>query len=535
MTNFHEALQSVRRRMGPTVKEHEILRLGAIIGKSNDDIAIGKARKEVLAWVAKRAGGKLPGEAWDFADYELLVGGRSSSAVRLRAGPADIWAVRAEDPDKNVPGRSWVHEIVLAQQEGQLPRLSVRQLVNTAEDTLQIQPHVPGFVHQLVDTISLHNGRRLYTSEPDIFQDEDDAEELAARLASKDRRSVVVAVSETDTAGMYLLDPEALQRALLGIGQVAVLSQAATWALTERFGKVRSGFGGAARAYMPGFNENADPYAHRLIVAERMGDADGAERAGRWLRGIAAEESLRQTRLGKDILSFAAIRHAALQQRQEGLEKEGATETDQLVAARERIAALEVELKEALATLDYFDEEHSAAQERAEAAEQQYRAATFRIRTLEELSPDTSEAARADQLPDSWPDLIQWADTELAGKLSLTPRARRMVKEPEFEDARMAATCLAWLANEARQSLIGKSDLLLSDAPVADGVKNAHCGGDEFDLQWQGRRFTADWHVKNGGNTRDPKRCLRIYWFWDDNTQQVVLADMPAHRRTAIS
>lgn len=201
----------------------------------------------------------------------------------------------------------------------------------------------------------------------------------------------------------------------------------------------------------------------------------------------------------------------------------------------ERIAALETELTEVQSDLDYFDTEHKGAQERAEAAEQQNRAAAFRIRALEERLTDGAAKPDALQLPESWPDFVEWADIELAGKLTLTPRARRMVKEPEFEDARLAAECLVWLANEARQSLIGKSDLLLSDAPVADGVKNAHCGGDAFDLKWQDRTFTADWHIKNGGNTRDPKRCLRIYWFWDDSTQQVVVAEMPAHRKTAAS
>jgi hypothetical protein len=36
-------------------------------------------------------------------------------------------------------------------------------------------------------------------------------------------------------------------------------------------------------------------------------------------------------------------------------------------------------------------------------------------------------------------------------------------------------------------------------------------------------------HLKNGGNTRDPMRCLRIYFFWDDDEQQVVVGSLPAH------
>ena len=42
----------------------------------------------------------------------------------------------------------------------------------------------------------------------------------------------------------------------------------------------------------------------------------------------------------------------------------------------------------------------------------------------------------------------------------------------------------------------------------------------------------VEWHIKNGGNTRDPRRCLRIYYFWDEDSQQVVIATMPAHIQT---
>ena len=43
---------------------------------------------------------------------------------------------------------------------------------------------------------------------------------------------------------------------------------------------------------------------------------------------------------------------------------------------------------------------------------------------------------------------------------------------------------------------------------------------------------TLPWHLKNGGNVRDPKRCLRIYYFWEPDTQRTVIDHLPAHRRT---
>jgi hypothetical protein len=67
---------------------------------------------------------------------------------------------------------------------------------------------------------------------------------------------------------------------------------------------------------------------------------------------------------------------------------------------------------------------------------------------------------------------------------------------------------------------------------LEQGIRNSPSGADEFGVWWQGQQHTADWHIKNGGNTRDPRRCLRIYYFWDATTQQVVIADMPAQRTT---
>lgn len=64
------------------------------------------------------------------------------------------------------------------------------------------------------------------------------------------------------------------------------------------------------------------------------------------------------------------------------------------------------------------------------------------------------------------------------------------------------------------------------------GIRNEPCGADAFCIDWQGERREVKWHIKNGGNTRDPARCLRIYYFWDEAGRQVVIASMPAHIRT---
>ena len=91
-----------------------------------------------------------------------------------------------------------------------------------------------------------------------------------------------------------------------------------------------------------------------------------------------------------------------------------------------------------------------------------------------------------------------------------------------------AAKCLLWLANEYRERRIsgGEGDLRIS---FESGLRNDQCGSDNFDFTWENRIYQVGWHIKNGGNTKDPTRCLRIYYFWQEQRQQVIIASMPAH------
>jgi hypothetical protein len=115
--------------------------------------------------------------------------------------------------------------------------------------------------------------------------------------------------------------------------------------------------------------------------------------------------------------------------------------------------------------------------------------------------------------------------------VALEAPARREVRSAQFEDPPAAARCLLWLAGEYRDSRIngGSGDLRKA---VDDGVHNDRCGADSFDYTGSDGRVTVEWHLKNGGNTRDPHRCLRIYYYWDDASQMVMVVSMPAHRRS---
>ena len=149
-------------------------------------------------------------------------------------------------------------------------------------------------------------------------------------------------------------------------------------------------------------------------------------------------------------------------------------------------------------------------------------------RPQDQTAPDENRSGPGMVLPVTWKEFPAWCGEHLADRLILSPRARNTIKKTQYEDVETAAKCLLWLAGDYRRArLDGAGDDLRG--PIESGLWNDRCGGDSFPFDWNGRRVEVEWHVKNGGNTTDPARCLRIYYFWDEPAGRVVVASMPDH------
>ena len=89
-------------------------------------------------------------------------------------------------------------------------------------------------------------------------------------------------------------------------------------------------------------------------------------------------------------------------------------------------------------------------------------------------------------------------------------------------------------ANDFRDSRPGRKPA--DRRPTMEGgVHDARCGGDAVSVEWRGKSRRMDRHLRSGGSTHDPRRCLRICYFRDSARNQAVVASMPAHLRTAMT
>ncbi len=494
-----------------------------------------RAGAEVLKWAQRQAGTPLLPAAWEGETFDQPLPGRDPSAIRLRSSESDLWALRINRPDRDVPGRTWATEVVIGHVLGKPAQFSTRLIVATDEPELSIEPAVPGFIRQVATKCGLMVGGQSAAPVPTVYRTSDEADELIDHLLAPDRVLPTFILTSVQGATSSPVDPGPLHGFLLGLAHVAVAHSDACWMLTERLGKRLSVFGGAVRVYMPGFDEAADPFAHPLVMASALASQGGWERTQRWLREMAAQASLRRTRLDTDVLPFAAIRAANLELLQTKLRDEDASEVDQLAAAVEQIQALHGQIRGLKAEQEYYVGEYERERERAEVAENQSQKAAWRIQQLtNQIRTNGGDPDQDTVLPATWNEFADWCNEQLAGRLVLAPAAHRGVRKPLFDEVEIAARSLLWLATDGRDRFINGGGSL-SNVRVLDGIENTPCGADAYEFDWNGRRYSADWHVKNGGNVRDPIRCLRIYYCFDPQTQQVVVSDMPAHRRTGAS
>lgn len=532
-TALSEALAPLSKRMPRAVRDIEILRVSAQLEGEDYAASAEAARKEALKWAKKRAGRALPEAAWNLQDFDLPVGGRSSTAVRIENDALDLWALRAEDPDKDVAGRVWSTEIVIGGKVGSRPYVSLRLIISTTEPDLAIEPHVPGPVLQMIEAPGLIRGARRLTSEPVTIQTENDAEDLCDHLEDLERRLPIFVVALPDGGGSPQIETKVLARAVAGLARILLVPAGMTWVLTKRFGKYRSVFNGGVRAYLRGFSATDDPFRHRLFLEADLRKTGGGATCVRSLRALAAEVSISETRLGKDVLDFAAVRTASRKFRKTDLSNEAAPDAERLKFAEEWAESLEKQVEEKEKEIDGYVAEIEATEERAQAAEQENRALLFYVRQLQAALSEGGEAPTEEPpLPQDWSEFTDWLDQTYPDKVLLTPAARRIARSPEFEDVTLVARAIVWLATVQHEHRT-KGGGSLRDMQVENGVLNSPCGGDTYAANWKGRSYDVDWHIKSGGNTHDPKRCLRIYYFWEPDTLQTVIDHLPSHRRTS--
>lgn len=160
---------------------------------------------------------------------------------------------------------------------------------------------------------------------------------------------------------------------------------------------------------------------------------------------------------------------------------------------------------------------------------------------------------------DKWTykNLRKWIDINFKGKLVLTKSAinalNKVARNPHdyYTDSKKSIlTVYEWinfLGTEYRQNKLGNLDKKLVEKKAKDiGIKNHDNleappitkqqkgrlkNKHEYDVLYKGNWRFMDFHLKKGVIT-DKRKCLRIYYFWDEEDEVVVIGHLPWHLET---
>ena len=528
---------------------HE-LRVGASVASHAGRAPLRLARDIVLRWLRDSLHGDLPRKALRHRGFSHRTGTTVCRGIRVRDGDNDQWAVMIERSP--APDREIASEIVISGTAARSGVIGIR-LVDRSIAPGDLEREYPAdLLAALAARIPLRQGGRRLACEPVTVESEQTMRGFLALLLDSGRKApFAVLTLPSDKADRAAVGAYAhsLARAVTGLAVVWVLPPAMTFRLTERVTRHLSVFNGAWRLYMPGFGEGASKTDHPLILWDRLNEEGGHARATeRFLRVSAAAS--RKAGGADHAPTYAA------------LEREAARVTGprgglvsflrrSIWRGPERVAVVREPSPATASASPGPSRRLRAARETATARAKRYERVKKRVVAVEQERDEALK--RAEQLaglvrvlggdpdtrvpfPTTWAEFAAWCDESLRGRLVLTGAARRELDGARFADVDLAARCLNWLADEYRNGrLVGGNASLHGRIDGIDGAFNVPCGRDSFEHVWDGRRHTVNWHVKRGANTRDPHRCLRIYYFWDEQARQVVVAAMPGHRKNALS
>lgn len=509
-----------------------------LVGETADSAAQA-ARMAILNWLRdKQRISGLPEAAWEGVPFEIDAAQDRPVAVESFE---NVWAMRYDNPEGGPHGRIWRTEAIVGVQE-QAALLGVRLTTITREWDVPIFRSVPKIISDLAESPGLMDYGVPLRGEPWRIESDRDVEEFVQLLENPGRTRPVYAVS-ADAGGYTLLDVAQLASRTAGLAHVAVISEDASRSLSHLLGNRLSVFRQAVRTYRRGFDRTdalfeEHPIATGDWLSRRFPDP-------RYFVTLLANQAIDATVINVDLEtrlpSFGKVRDWVLARRLDAARREKAPEALQLQLYEESNRSLEEALRARDEDIEALRMAQLELEEARDGALRIGRSLRARIAFLEHAL-SARNVAEPVEYPESYDDLDDWASRHLGDRLVLLSRAARAAKKAEFEDLRLVCDALQLLAGPYRDMKLGNAGKPAFDqACGALGLELSLSGEasillypNEYFVSFGGQRRALELHLKKG-TSREARNCLRIYFFWDDDADQVVVGHLPGHLTTAAS
>jgi hypothetical protein len=364
-------------------------------------------------------------------------------------------------------------------------------------------------------------------------------------LISSQQRKRNVIVLSADHCGYCAINPAIFSDRLCGVAHVCQIYPNASYLLSKSVGKYLSVFDYGIRIYRPTLDfETDDPLRHTLYTKRSLDRMDLAE-VQRSILLDAFSTSVSGALKYNSIPTFAQIRAAnataALGQMQA---RTGSQQIEtlraQLTAANAASAAAQANAETSLDMAIQEEEKRRQAEDERNQERARAMALAARVRLLEAGVPvDDAPALR----PTEYDQVAAWVENQFAGRMKLLPRALRGLKEVSFGDVGLVCESLELLAREYVDGRRGNGEawtrfnerIAQLGIVYSKSISDARAGeqGDEYFVRYRGRRCFLEWHLEKG--TARSGASMRIYFFWDEEEEEVIIGSLPDHLDTRVT
>jgi hypothetical protein len=491
-------------------------------------VAAEKAIGSILNWLTNKQKIKLPDAAFRGHAFEIDVAeGQPVSVTRLD----EYWSLQFDRFDSDVPGRIWRTEASVYY-SADTALAGVRLAVIDSGSRLDFNPSVPRVIGDLIRSPGLYDYGVDLSDSPSWIESESELDDFISLLGRPERTRPVLVLSDWSGSNVHEDSLAAAQR-LAGLAHVYVLREGLDWKLTDRLGREFSVWNGAVRTYYPGFDPAVDeitqhPPATREWLTARFGNFD------RFLSVLVRSFALRSVReagIESSLPSYREVKQVALQKQLARLSDASKRKSEREQLLEEQVDLLKQQVKEKSDEYNLADGEVK----QAEAERDQYRAQLSSLRVkIDSMEERLGTAEQSIEYPNNLERLDEWALQHFPGRLIVLNRAARAARKSPFNEPELLYKCLERLARDyvdARR--LGKPvDSLFENL----GVHLERTGDPARLSQWKEEYFVPhrtrneflEWHLKRGSD-KNEANTLRIYFFYDEDDQQVIIGHLPGH------
>lgn len=461
---------------------------------------------------------------------------------------AKQWGLKYYQPDSSVPARIWTTQVSIYEKDRVIRCDVLNQCTSPRSCDIAVPLTTPGFIEPLNRFIGLVGVERI-SNAPMVVDDGKKIETLFNLVSNPRRRLPVLVISESRN-NTYYVDAKALANSSFGSAIVVELSAGAAEMWTARIGRLWSVFDGGVRTYYPDVDfELGDMYRHPLMIRERI-QSWFAQEGGRqdlesWLSNNVRSKAMELvTSYGTQYL-FNEMQQQISQTRRAKI-RHSQNYKDELLDAYEKdnveqqriIREKDAEIK----SLEYANYELGVGIEERNKVNRNLR--TRNDELLGRLKAKGQDENEIVLFPETLDGFEEWCDKYLAGRIVLSSKAKRGIKQSTYNDVQLIYRAVYMLGHEYLDMRLAIADQQAYEDKCTElGVESkgkpiseARLGETDgtYFFDYDGQKVFMDHHLCKG-NSHDPVYTLRIYFAWDEDSGRVLIGSLPEHLDTRIS